>query len=290
MRPMLLLLVALALSAGTALAQYAAPGTTTSATTVTTATTIAGTTVLCPSDLPAPSLCPAIAASTLTGDTMIRILGSEEYYALDNLNARHLGWRDAPSNYSSQFSQGNPLTYHNPNPAVTRHGNPYYPYYQLSTPMRLALRAPRFAMTFPGSLSTADRETLTAVANRYRGLTPQQAVAMGYQSTNTCLPGVGIAYVNPSLISTTIDPLQPQAFGFSPDGRLLAVHYIVQSNQPVMAFGQSFQPSPLVANAQQLPVWLYEANSAGMFALNNSRVSCATTVTSAVSTTTRAAY
>jgi hypothetical protein len=203
------------------------------------------------------------------------VLGSEEQYALHELGVSNLDWTDVSYNYPSIFSPGNPLTSSMVNPIVTRHGNPNYPYITLDRAVRVAGMQER-TLTYPASVASPDRTTLMAVADRFRGLTTQQAMTLGYQPMGACIPNVGQVYVNQSLVDNKFDPMMPEAFAFDQRGHLLAVHYLLLSTQPVMAFGQPMQPSPLVQGAYQLPVWLYRQNPNGLFAMTDTKNYCAT--------------
>ena len=125
----LVLLLAAGLLASMALAQVTTPPAT--VTTEVTVTEVAPGTVVCPSPFMTSEPCAAIAVPGVGGETVILVLGSEEHYALTNLAVEDLGWRDVPSNYTSKFEVGNPISFHKPNLNVPRHGNPYFPYFQL---------------------------------------------------------------------------------------------------------------------------------------------------------------
>ena len=277
MRPLLMMLVVTSLGAGAALAQY---GTTTTvvpgatSTTVMTTTTAVPVTPVCPSATATlPGLCPAIATQAITVDTIVLVLGTEERYALENLPARRINWRDSLLNYDSIFTPGYPLMSHQPNQVVTRHGNPYFPYYQISTEVNVAGFEERFGQ-IPSTLSPESRTALTQVTNRYSGLTTQQAIALGYQPVGACMEGLGFVYLNQGLVDNVFDPMVPEVFTFDQTGRVVSAQYILVSPQPVMAFGQQMQPSQLIQGALQLPVWLYANNPNGFFTLQNPNIRC----------------
>lgn len=268
MRAMWTMLAAVALTTGAALAQVA---TTTTAVCppVVGLVTAPVAAMTCPTGSPNyPTPCAAKLVTGISGEPMVMILGSEERYALDNLDARHLNWTDVSGNANSVFAQTNLLFNHRPNGAVTRHGNPYYPYYELPSASVVAGIEERFT-AYPATVTTQDQAILQSVADRYRGITTQQAVAMGYQPIGAGIPNIGYVYVNQAMIDNRFDPMMPEALAFDSRGRIVAVHYILLTNVPVMAFGQSFQPSPLVQGATQLPVWLYKSNRNGMFVLTS---------------------
>lgn len=267
MRAMWTMLAAVTLTTGAALAQVATTTTTAVCPPVVGLVTTPVAAVTCPTGSPNyPTPCAAKLVTGISGEPMVMILGTEERYALDNLGAKHLNWTDISGNANSVFDQTNPLLNHRPNGSLMRHGNPYYPYYELPATSVVAGIEERY-MALPATMTTQDRATLQAVADRYRGLTTQQAVAMGYQPIGAGIPNIGYVYVNQAMIDNRFDPLMPEALAFNDRGRIVAVHYILLSDVPFMAFGQQFQPSPLVQGATQLPVWLYMNNRNGMFTL-----------------------
>lgn len=203
--------------------------------------------------LPVP--CPAVVTRTVTGDPTLLVLGTEEALVYRQFPVTHLGWRDAQMNYDSYFAPGNPLTYSRVNRVVTRHGNPYYPYYQVSPFVRVAGLTERFSAT-PSTLSAQDRATLQAVAARYHGLTPNQAMAFGYTPVGAPMPDLGQVYLNQALITNGFDAMMPEAFVFDQRGELVAMQYYLIAAQPMMIFGQPTQASSLVPGAQQLTVRL----------------------------------
>jgi len=228
--------------------------------------------------------CAAIATDTIGGDHVIMVLGSEEYYALNNLHLRNLNWREVSSNYATFNDPDNPLTSFSPNGVVRHHGNPYYPYYQvgwyhpgvtnIAMTSSVAGSTECYAAALPTTVTTTDQTTLRAVTDQYRGLTPQQAQVLGYQPLCACVTGLGQVYINPSLVGTSIDPAKPQAFVFSSDGHLLAVQYVVNCSQSVSLFGQPLLASDEVSGGQQLTAWLWSSNSNGLFAMRNPGVGC----------------
>lgn len=126
-----MLMLAVCLFAAAALAQTTTTTTTTTVMTAGTAGTVVCPTAACPPMvMTGPQACAAISTPAITGERMILVLGSEEYYGLSNLN--DVGWENAPRNYTSRFELGNPLTHHRVNMLVTRHGNPFSPYFQTS--------------------------------------------------------------------------------------------------------------------------------------------------------------
>lgn len=312
MKTMVLVLVAVALSAGAALAQYGTVGScpTCQNTPCPTAVCPAPCPTQCPTACPPPcpvvvpaaplesaavfpagmvgaplapaalpGLCAAVAAQNLTRDEVIFVLGYEEDYALYNLPGRAVD----SSTYSlwtqSPIDQENALLSYEPNTVVKRHGNPYYPYAQVTSPgcVSVACTIERMiGLNCP--LNPCDRQLLTEIGTRYQTLTPQAALCSGYQPACICVEGMGNIYINQALVDNTFDPMQPEAFTFDNCGRLLAAHYIVCSEQPVVQFGQNFVASPLLPGTQQLAVWLFRNNPNGLFCLQAPRILCAGSV------------
>jgi len=207
---------------------------------------------------------------SVTGQPVIMILGSEETLALSDVQIRNLNYTNVSGNYVSIFEEGNPLSYMQVNGGVTRHGNPYYPYYVVGTANVAGLQE----IFIPGTanLSATDRSTLNTVATRYRGLTPAQAMTLGYQPVGAFTPGMGQVYVNQALLSAPFNASMPQAFVFDRKGKLAGVQYYVISTQPVTIFGQPAVASTIVPGAQQITVWLYTSNPNGRFATSNPRI------------------
>jgi len=243
-------------------------------TTVTTVTPVimpaTATAVVCPGPAVAlPPMCPAVATQFVTGEPILLVLGSEEEFAITNASVHNLNWASVPSTYDSVFEQGNPLTYTRINGAVTRHGNPYYPYFVLGTKTTVA----GLEEIFTTGLTPTNESTLQMVTTRYRGLTPTQAMALGYQPVGAFTPGVGQVYLNTALVDNQFNALMPEAFIFNRQGKLMAVQYDVLSSQPVTLFGQPAAASTVAAGAQQVTVWLYTLNPNGRFALTNPNIS-----------------
>jgi hypothetical protein len=218
--------------------------------------------------LPWMDRCAAVGTTDVTGEPIILVLGYEEDYALLNLDVDRLGWRDAVWDYGSLFASTNPMTWHFPNRSLSRRGNPYFPYHQVKVDADDVLEQQR-AAGLPATLTPTDAATLSAVQQRYQGLTPQQAMALGYQPATTFTSGLGVVYLNQGLLDNTFDPMQPEALSFTADGRLAGVHYLLRADQPFTAFGQTTVSSAVVPGTQQLTVWLYLPNPNGIFALRN---------------------
>ena len=292
MRIMGMLLAAVALTAGAVLADTATtttttgpvtattippPATTTTTTTTTTpvATTVSTTTTMaCPTTMPiVPTPCAAKASIDLNGQPVVLVLGTEEEYALRNLGVHGVNWHDTSLDMVSFYYWKDPLLNSHPNAVITRHGNPFYPYYALNTsPSRIAGFQESY-LGNPSGVNAQSQSVLTSVKTQFRNITPQQAMAAGYQPVGACIPNVGQVYVNQSLIDNRFDAMVPEAYSFDQKGRLVAVHYLLLSDQPFMAFGQQFQASPLVQGAQQLTYWIVP-NSNGTFAMKSNNSYC----------------
>jgi hypothetical protein len=123
---------------------------------------------------------------------------------------------------------------------------------------------------------------------------PAVAVRDGYLSTLGCVHykegAMGVHFLNPALISPTVDPAKPQILVYEPKGdklELVAAEWFVPlatgvTNRPVL-FGKAFDGpmaghEPLMPEAlhhYDLHVWLFKQNPKGIFASTNPNVSCA---------------
>lgn len=282
-----MMLAAVALSAIAALAQTTTTTTGTTGPVVTTVpvvpiSTVATSAATCPTPTAAcptavlgyPSPCAAKVTQSVTDDPVVLVLGMEERYALDNLQASGLNWHSISMNVSSITPYHNPLFNSRPNTIITRHGNPYYPYYEIKIAVPQVAGMFETFPTLPTTLTAESRTVLTSVAQRYRSLTPQQAMALGYQPVGACQQNTGQVYLNQALVDNRFDAMVPEAFTFDRQGRPLAAHYLMLADQPFMAYGQQFQSSSLVQGAQQLSVWLFQQNPNGLFAMQSTRNYC----------------
>lgn len=244
-------------------------------------TAVCPTTPACPTgcptstSVPLPGLCAARIARNITGNDVIQVLGYEESFALDNLPGVPVNYRDFSLSSNSIVDDYSPLLSYQPNAAVTRHGNPYFPYSALSPQCRVA--CPPIARGIPANLDVCDQGVLLSVRDQYCNLTRENAVCLGYQPIGACIDGIGTVYLNAGLVDNVFDPMQPEAFTYDDRGQLLAAHYIVTSSQQVTGFGQNFMPSPLVPEAQQLAAWIFTPNPDGLFCLSAPRIRCAGT-------------
>jgi len=122
------------------------------------------------------------------------------------------------------------------------------------------------------------------------------AVRDGYHSTLGCVTypsgGMGIHFLNRSLIGPVPDPLRPQFLLYEPEGdalRLIAAEWFMPlatgvQQRPAL-FGQPFD-GPMEGLERLLPVelhhydlhmWLFKPNPLGLFQPVNPEVKCPTT-------------
>lgn len=146
-----------------------------------------------------------------------------------------------------------------------------------------------------------DMERIRAALDRYRD--PIAAVHDGYFSTLACVEfptagsagemsypagGMGVHFLNVSLIGPQLDTLHPQVLIYEPYGdslRLVAAEWFVPTQatatRPTL-FGRSFDGPmeghhpimPPEAHHWDLHVWLWKSNPAGMFSPTNPSVRC----------------
>ena len=135
--------------------------------------------------------------------------------------------------------------------------------------------------------SSSQSELVDAVRrNSARFHSKAQATKHGYVSTVACVSspagGMGVHWLNESLVDPVFDPLQPEnvLFAPGPNGipKLVAVEYIVINvGQPAPTFGgQAFDVggTPVPVPHWSLHVWLWKDNPDGLFAMFNPNVSC----------------
>jgi hypothetical protein len=114
----------------------------------------------------------------------------------------------------------------------------------------------------------------------------RQATRHGYVSTLACVSspagGMGVHWLNESLVDPVFDPLHPENVLFAPGPNgiptLVAVEYVVINvGQPAPTFGgQAFDVggTPVPVPHWSLHVWLWKDNPSGLFAAFNPDVSC----------------
>lgn len=124
---------------------------------------------------------------------------------------------------------------------------------------------------------------------------PLVAIRDGYLSTLGCVEypvgGMGVHFINPTLIGPTPDPLRPQILVYEPAPRgglrLVAAEWFIPLATGVterpMLFGRPFD-GPMEGHEPLMPrelhhydlhVWLWKENPAGLFNATNPRVGCA---------------
>jgi hypothetical protein len=147
-----------------------------------------------------------------------------------------------------------------------------------------------------------DLSVVRAALQKYED--PYLAIHDGYYSTLGCIEighaggagyvpykpgGMGIHFVNLSLVGPEPDPAKPQVLIYEPNGdklRLVAAEWFVPLSTGVKQrptlWGQPFD-GPMMGHPPLLPrelthydlhVWLYKANSLGTFAPTNPAVKC----------------
>jgi hypothetical protein len=128
--------------------------------------------------------------------------------------------------------------------------------------------------------STASFHDLSIAKSAGYGLVP----GLDYCFDNPGVGGMGIHYINTSLLDNVVDASMPEALVYSPDQsgqlRLVAVEYIVPAagwdavySSPPSLFGRSFElNAPLGVYA--LHAWIWQPNPLGMFYDWNPMVSC----------------
>lgn len=137
------------------------------------------------------------------------------------------------------------------------------------------------------STSPSQSEWLNVVRPLSARFHPErQTTKHGYVSTVDCVSspagGMGVHWLNESLVDPIFDPLHPETVLFAPGPngipRLVAVEYIViNAGQPAPTFGGQafdFGGTPVPVPHWSLHVWLWKDNPSGLFAAFNPDVSC----------------
>ena len=149
-------------------------------------------------------------------------------------------------------------------------------------------------MGFAGaSVAFGQEEEVTVddVKAEFAGITVAEAEAMGYVEETPCvdaseLPaavleqlnisataGMGIHYINGALIDTTLDPLEPEAIQFGPNGDIWNVEYLTPpQDEPLEFLGQQLSYVGEV-DLDALHLWVID-NPNGPFADFNPAASC----------------
>jgi len=145
--------------------------------------------------------------------------------------------------------------------------------------------APALKKAVDASSSQADLlDVVRRISGRFHS--EAQATKHGYVSDGHCVSspagGMGVHWVNSSLVDPVFDPLRPESVNFAPGPngipKLVAVEYIVINvGQPAPTFGgQAFDVggTPVPVPHWSLHVWLWKDNPNGLFTAFNPGVSC----------------
>jgi hypothetical protein len=133
---------------------------------------------------------------------------------------------------------------------------------------------------------TAEVERVRQATARFASLDTARAAGYTQQYPEGCAQSAdgvqGFHYMNPALVDTVLDPMQPELVMYEPqaDGsmRLIGVDYVVPfdqwtSDQPPTLLGQ-----PLLRNEPlsvwAIHIWTERDNPSGMFAPWNPNASC----------------
>ncbi len=149
---------------------------------------------------------------------------------------------------------------------------------------------------------TAELQKVRAALEKYND--PIMAIHDGYLSTLGCVEyrepggpghasypggGMGVHFLNNSLIGQPLDPLKPNVLLYEPDGdrlRLVAAEWFVPlatgARERPTLFGVPFTGPmeghhplmPLGLHHYDLHVWLFKENPAGLFSPTNPAVGC----------------
>lgn len=112
-----------------------------------------------------------------------------------------------------------------------------------------------------------------------------QASKAGYAIASPCvshptLGAMGFHWLNAALVDPVFDPRQPEALVYGPDGKLVAVEYIViDVGQPAPTFaGHPFDVggTPVPVAHWSLHVWTHRTNPSGIFSPWNPAIVCPT--------------
>jgi len=112
-----------------------------------------------------------------------------------------------------------------------------------------------------------------------------QASKAGYAVVSPCishptLGAMGFHWANGALIDPVFDPLQPEQLVYSPEGKLVAVEYVViDVGQPAPTFaGHPFDVggTPIPVAHWSLHVWTHFTNPSGIYSPWNPAVACPT--------------
>ncbi len=139
------------------------------------------------------------------------------------------------------------------------------------------------------------------VRAEFAGITIAEVEALGYALETPCIDaselpaevleqlgvpstaGMGIHYINMSLVDATLDPLEPEAIQFGPDGEVWNVEYLTPpQDEPQEILGETLTYVEEV-DLDALHLWVID-NPNGQFADFNPAVDCGAPVDEIVST------
>lgn len=139
----------------------------------------------------------------------------------------------------------------------------------------------------------AQETTADDVRAQFANITQAEVEAMGYVQESPCIDaselpaealaqlnipataGMGVHFINEGLIDTTLDPLQPEAIQFGPDGEIWNVEYVTPPQEvPLQIFGQQLAFVE-EADIDGLHLWIVD-NPNGQFTDFNPAVTCTT--------------
>ena len=147
---------------------------------------------------------------------------------------------------------------------------------------------------FGSSIAFAQEDeevTVDDVRAEFAGITVAEVEAMGYVEATPCIDaselpppvleqlnitataGNGVHFINGALIDTTLDPLEPEAIQFGPDGEIWNVEYLTPpQEEPLEILGQQLSYVEEV-DLDALHLWVVD-NPNGQFADFNPAVNC----------------
>ena len=134
--------------------------------------------------------------------------------------------------------------------------------------------------------------TVDDVRTEFANVTQADVEAMGYVEETPCIDaselpaaalgqlnipataGMGVHFINEALIDTTLDPLEPEAIQFGPNGEIWNVEYLTPpQEEPLEILGQQLSFVEEV-DLDALHLWVVD-NPNGQFADFNPDVNCA---------------
>ncbi len=154
-----------------------------------------------------------------------------------------------------------------------------------------------------GAIALAQEDEVTAddVRAEFADITQADVEALGYVEETPCIDaselpppaleqlnisataGMGIHFINEALIDTTLDPLEPEAIQFGPNGEIWNVEYLTPpQDEPLEILGQQLTFVEEV-ELDALHLWVVD-NPNGQFADFNPDVSCEAEVEAVPST------